>query len=344
MISEAAPRFPEQPVLCLGAAGLSPAERAALAEGLAAYDGNVAWQLSAFSDADAWVIAGSKVRVVSENTIAVHPGRPTENLVRLDLADATRPVMFAKPLPDALDAPCKFDLRDRAELASALRDMERWLKALRTKFALGRDVVRHGESLRHGVFHVFWKERLLAVLNFRTGQAGLAAFAAPEMIPEAVWKKRPPSAGELPPGFGYVPTRELAWIYVRHAAADLLPTRYKGCTIYYRGPARVPVNSLSDAQLLILRELAESPGTLRELHHRTALALTEIERSLAGLYYAGCITGTPTKAGALSKPSSASQMSSSQHALADILADGDARALQAPTRRDATVPAGLGPT
>lgn len=334
--------YPHRPTFKLGVVGLTAAERQAVQAFLPEHAGSVDWRLApTFGQADAWLVAGRQVRVLSPTTIAVYPATPTERLLRLDLPEANRPVAFTSPLPAGLEVACEVDLADRIQLGAALRRLEHWLTPLRARFALGRDVIRYGELLRHGVFHVFWKERLLAVLDFRNGQGAMASFMAPEMMATAEWRRRPGAANEAPPGFLPMSTRELGWTYVRHCEADLLPPAYRARTLFYRGPARVPIQWLDDAQLLLLRELAQQPGSLAELRQRTGLPAERAERALACLYYASCVTSTPAKAARQPQQPADRAAPASLPSLASELFEGDARFARARPARELTVPAGL---
>lgn len=52
---------------------------------------------------------------------------------------------------------------------------------------------------------------------------------------EAQWDKRPPGAGAAPGTFVPTSPARLAWAYVRRSDRDVLPTRYRAETIYFRG-------------------------------------------------------------------------------------------------------------
>jgi hypothetical protein len=54
----------EVPVMWLGLAGFGSHARGALADLARGYRGSVDWRLSAFVDADAWLIDGAKVQVL----------------------------------------------------------------------------------------------------------------------------------------------------------------------------------------------------------------------------------------------------------------------------------------
>lgn len=326
----------------LGLAGFSPSQREQMAALFSTHGSAGTWCLAPLSDADAWVLAGDKVRVLSESTIAIHAGMPYERTLRLSMADVQRPLAFSAPLPSGFEPACTIDLQATPQAISAVAQLEHLLAPMRTQFALGRAIQQHGERLRQGVFHLASHGRLLAVLNFRTGQAGLAPFARPDLVVDAEWHSRPPAAGEIPLGFQEVTTRQLTWVYVRHTAANLLPDHYRRCVLYYRGPARVPLAWMTDSQLLLQRELADAPGTLAELRQRTGIGTAQLERDLAGLYYASCITSAPKKAAGMVRGRTATS-GPADAAAPLLLGDSSLPDTSVRNRREGrTVPAALG--
>jgi hypothetical protein len=339
--------YHEVPVLWLGLAGFDPQGRAALSQIGRSYRGQVTWRFSAFVDADAWLINGSKVQVLESECIRVTPGLPTERSLRLSMRDVDRPVAFAAPLVEGFEPRCSFNLALPSTLHDTLTSLADWLKPRQGQFALGREIVRRGHALRHGVFHVMSGGRLLAVLNLLRGRVGVSAAITPDSLASATWSRMPPSAGEIPPGFVTTTVAQLSWTYVRHSDQKLLPLRYRNAPIYFRGAPKVPLRWVSDSQLLLIRELNAEPATMTELRQRTALPAEQIERDLTCLYFAGAITTTVSKATGAIK--AASEASSSGPEVADLMRateapDSQPERFQVPgglTRQYATVPAPL---
>lgn len=286
----------EHPILWIGATGFTAEEREFIQLVSERAAGPFSWRLCSFRDADAWLISGAKVRSVSPDIIRVAPGSPTECAIRLGVADVNRPISFATPLPDGLEAYSSFDLARPATLVRTLQQFSTWLQPLRLQFELGRVIVRNANALRHGVFHVLDGPRLLAVVNFRTGKAAIAPDVSSATAGDAQWVPRPVSAGQTPPGFVSSSVSQLSWMYVRHSAGQVLPDRYLAGPVYFRGPARVPVQWISDAQLLLLRELQAEPATLQDLRARTSMPMEQIQRDLACLFFAAAITSSPSRA------------------------------------------------
>jgi hypothetical protein len=150
--------------------------------------------------------------------------------------------------------------------------------------------------VRHEIFHLMHHGNLIAVLDFRKGNAGLAPTLHPAAVQEAEWHKRPTGAGSTPPGFIASSPAQLAWTYVRRSERDMLPHAYREQTIYFRRVPRVPSRLLGDTELVLLRALSIHPGTLADLTQRTGVAVARLNHALACLYYAGSITTTPSKA------------------------------------------------
>lgn len=287
----------ERPILWLGLAGFDADERALISNTAEGHRGPVQWRLSAFQDADAWLVKGTKVATADASTIRVSPGIPTERAIKLGLADVNRPISFSTPLPDAFEPLSSFDLRKAGTLARTLDHFAIWLTPRRVQFELGRLILSRGSTLRHRVFHLIGDSRLLAVANFRTGRVALAPDLEQYQVATAEWVGRPASAGDLPSAFVPTTVSQLSWTYVRHSEENILPTRYLGSPIYYRGVPKVPIQWISDSQLTLLRELHTEPATLMDLRVRTGMSLEQVRLDLACLFVACAITSSPAKAG-----------------------------------------------
>ena len=85
---------PEQPILWLGMSGFAPEQRPVLEESLTRSPGSPSWRTCAFGDADAWLVNGSKLRVMPDGNLKVAPGLPTERALNLNLSEVDRPVAF----------------------------------------------------------------------------------------------------------------------------------------------------------------------------------------------------------------------------------------------------------
>jgi hypothetical protein len=287
----------EQPILWMGLAGFVPQQVAALEAGLKRGRGLPTWRICRFGDADAWLVNGSKVRVLPGGDLRVLPGLPTEQSMRLNLDDVERPVAFALPFAsNDFEPRCAFDPQSQASVHQVLREFETSLRLARSQFVMGGQVLRLGSQLRHGIFHVSHEGKLLAVLDFRQGKAGICPGADPAQLHEAHWASRPISAGDIPTSFHATSPAQLIWAYVRRTDLDLLPPRYRAQTIYFRSAPRVPMAWLRDSQLMLLRELSLEPSAFHVLRERTGFGKADLHHDLTCLYYAGAITTTPAKA------------------------------------------------
>lgn len=287
----------EQPIFWLGLAGFAPDQRAALEAALIRAAAMPQWRVAPFREADAWFVNGAKCRVTPGGNLRVAPGAPNELSVSLDLDGVDRPVAFAEPLAAAdLQPRHRFDAASPPDVQRVLLQIDGWLRFARAQFALGRQVVQLGARLRHGIFHLANRGKLLAVLDFRHGQAALAPQLQPGELRDADWAKRPEGAGAVPSTFLTCSTSQLAWNYVRRTERDLLPPRYREVPVHYRGKPRVPLRWLRDSQLMLLKELASESATLADLCQRTGLPAEQVARDLACLYYALAVTTTPAKA------------------------------------------------
>jgi hypothetical protein len=295
--TEPTPRTPEVPRLWIGLAGFDADQRSAISKMLTRPSDLPRWAMSSFAGADAWLLNGARCRVEPSNAMLnVAPGLTTEKSIRLDLSDVDRPVAFATPVCDELKPRCTFDLRSKASVERVLLQFDVRLQLEHAQFELGAQVIRLGAALRHGIFHLMHRGNLLAVLDFRKGNAGLAPGLHPSDVPHAEWHKRPAGAADIPPGFVVSSPAQLAWTYVRRSDADMLPQQYREHTIYFRAVPRIPLRLIGDRQLLLLRELSIQPSTLAGLAERTAIAREQLAHALACLYYAGSITTTESKA------------------------------------------------
>lgn len=318
----------DEPILWAGLAGFTSAERARIAQLMQAREGP-RWRLAAFADADAWIVNGGRVRPMGEDAIQVLPAMPREAILKIHLADVTRPVAFATPLPMAFEPLCRFNAANDASIEQMLDRFDDWLQPLRAQFALGRQLALRTRLPRRGVVHVTRDGRLLATLDLRSGMAGLAPDLQPAALDGAHWERRPPSAGDPPSVFYGSTLAQLGWTYVRHSDARLLPPRYRYRTIYYRGAPRVPIEWLSDSQLQLLREVATGSCTIEVLRQRTGMAMEQVEKDLACLYAASAITTTLAKA-ARRLASGATESPSSLPATADILEPEDRQVVTEP--------------
>lgn len=287
----------EQPTLRLGLYGFDPEQRAKLEASVASANTPSRWRVCDFAHADAWWVNGAQVRLLDDGDLELAPGHAGETRLKLNMSQADRPIAFARPLSqEQFDPLYTFDPASSAGAHGTLLQFEIWLRMLRAQFALGKCVITRGAALRHTIHHLFHKSHLLAVLNFRTGQAALSPHLHPNDVQHAHWEKRPVGAGDAPPHFVGFSIGQLSWTYADRTDNNTLPERYLSSAIFYRHAPRVPPSWLRDSQLMLLRELIIGPGSLDSLCQRTGLPRDQSERDLACLFYAGAVTTTSMKA------------------------------------------------
>jgi hypothetical protein len=313
----------EQPILWLGVSGFAPQQRPVLEASLRRSVTSPIWRTCAFSDADAWMVNGRNVRVMTDGNLKVAPGLPTERALNLNPSEVDRPVAFALPLGSGDFEPrCTFDPASAPSIHGVLAKFEGWLRMLRAQFVLGAQLVEHGAELRRNVYHASHSGNLLAVLDLVEGRCAISQDAHPADLWEAQWDKRPDGARDMPPGFVPVTPAQLAWAYVRRTDRNLLPPRYRTAPIYYRHVPRVPVRWLHDSQLMLLRELSVEPATFEALRQRTGLPVKHLEHDLTCLYYATAITTTQSRAAKLLPGRRDSHPASSGPGLDSLLSNG----------------------
>ncbi len=281
----------------LGMAGFPSQQRAMLESSLARPGEMVHWRASAFGEADAWWVNGAQVSLLPGGNLRVAAALPHEPTLNLNLGEVDRPVAFAQPLAEQDFEPrCTFDPASPASVHAALLQFDSWLWLTRAQFVLGAQIVHRGSDLRGRVFQVSHAGRLLAVMDFDQGRAGLLPRVHPVDLWAATWDRRPTGARDLPEHFVRATPAQLTWTYVRRSERDLLPSRYRASKIYFRRVPGVPLRWLRDSQLLLLRELSVDAATVQALCRRTGMAQAAIEHDLTCLYYAGAITTTRAKA------------------------------------------------
>jgi hypothetical protein len=282
--------------LAVGLLGFDGAQASELASDIGRCGvGGVHWRTGLFRSADAWLVNGAQVRIEREDEIEVGCGDDAPP-VRLQLSNVDRPIAFATPLPSEFEPACTFDPDSFSSLTVALAKFASWLRPNLMLLQVADVLVHKYASLKRSqVYHLMADSRLVAVVDLK-GDVGVAPQTTSAHLASAVWQPRPVSAGFVPESFARRSTRLLMWEYAGHANHDVLPKRYRTCLLYLRHAPLLPQSVFSDSQLLVLRELARQPSTLRALCERAALPPPEIERALTALYLVGSITSNAQRA------------------------------------------------
>lgn len=286
----------ELPILRLGVAGFTAEQQDRAAAAVhAAPVGIASWIVVPFTQADAWWVSGARTVVMPDGTLRVGSGLPTGRPVQLDPAQTDRPIALALPLPQGagFEAAMAFDLDKRAQTSAVLGRFTAWLRPLIAQFSLASSIIDHYGALGGGAFHVMRGGTLLAVVDMR-GDVGVLPTAEPTDFEDALWRRVESAA--IPEQFARLSMSQLMWSFAMRTRRDVLPQHYRTGLLYFRRPPRLPQQMLSDAHLLLLRELASGCGTLQELQARTGLPEAHVARDLAALYLVGAITSNPKRA------------------------------------------------
>jgi hypothetical protein len=288
----------ELPVLRLGLAGFSAAQRARVDEVLlSASTGRVAWQLGEFTEADAWWVNGARTQMLADNTLRIASGVPTGRSISLNLQDVDRPVAFSTPLaPRNFEPALQFDLGSSDSLAQVLGKFEAWLQPLAAQFCLASHLLEHESALGSGIYHVTSGGALLAVVNLQGG-VGVLPTAGSLDFEDAIWTAHPAAVDGIPGNFVQASLSQLMWQYALRTSRDHLPRHYRLGLLYFRRPPRLPQRMLRDSHLLLMRELAVTPATYAELQHSTGFPDAQLAHDLAALYLVGAITANARRAG-----------------------------------------------
>ena len=286
----------ELPLLRIGMAGFSLEQQEMLGRTLAhASPGGLTWEFSKFGEADALWLNGGRTQVLSATTLRVASGVPGGRSVQINLPDVDRPLAFARPLPRNLQPELSFDIEDAASVSVVLGRLEAWLRPLIAQFCLASRVLEQETALGSGLYHVTSAGgTLIAVVDLR-GDAAVMPTATPLDFENAMWATRPRDIG-APAHFVRCSLSQLMWQYALRTARDVLPRRYRTERLYFRRPPRLAQRLLRDSHLLLLRELAEAPGTFAELQQRTGLVGVQLAHDLAALYLVGAITSNQKRA------------------------------------------------
>ena len=286
----------ELPVFRLGLAGFAAQQIAELDAMLRrSTPGRHVWHISQFVNADAWWLSGSRTQRLGDGIIRVLPAIPTERSLQLDLKEVDRPVGFSLPLPFAPpQSSYTFEPGSIPSIHAVLDKFEAWLQPVAAQFSLAARIIEQESVLSTGTYHVILNARLLAVVDMK-GDIGVFPSASPADFDDAMWVRQPDST-DIPDSFFRTTLSELMWQYAVRTTRDVLPKRYRTGALYFRRPPRLQQRLMSDAHMLLMRELSAAAGTFAGLQQRTGMAAAPMAKALAALYLVGTITSDPKRA------------------------------------------------
>jgi hypothetical protein len=305
----------EVPVLRLGLAGYSEAQEKTAADAARGAAGaRCTWELSPFSEADAWWLDGSRTMLLPNQHLRVQPAQPSSRSVQLALADVDRPVAFSLPLAaPGFNPAVTFQLNERTEATRVLQQFASWMQPTVAQFALATSIADHQPTLGSGSWEVLRGSDLLAVVDLKLG-AGVLPGATSADFAAASWCIRDHGDVIIPTHFSRVSVSQLMWQYAQRTERDLLPAHYRAQPLYFRRPPRLAQRFQRDAHLLVMRELVAQPGlTFGDLQQSTGLNDTALARCLSALYVVGSITSNPRRANLPSSRPPGSGGDSQQH-------------------------------
>lgn len=336
----------EFPLLRLGVAGFSTAERDELSAGVyLASSGS--WEIGEFASADAWWLNGARIQLLPDNIVRVAAGESGARSLHLALQDVDRPLAFAQPLAvRSLEPLCTFQAGSAPSMAAVLERFDAGLAPVMAQFCLASSILEQETVLGPGIHHVVANGELIAVVNLR-GETGVLPTAGPVDFEEAMWQRIPSLAGAIPEHFVRCSLSYLMWQYALRTGRDILPKRYRSSLIHFRRPPRLPHRLMTDSHLLLLRELSARCGNFAGLQQRTGMDAVALARDLAALYFVGAITTSPRRAAEL--PSRRAGEPDSGHSQQHSIPSGMGGETPAPVPRifprppDLTVPAPMSP-
>ena len=294
----------DKPTLRLGMLGFSDSQRAHVRRAieLVLHDA-LQWKLGDFEQADARVVCGANTRLdrctqnMAEASLQVLAASKGEKSMMLSLRSMSRPIAFSLPLHDPnIEPGLTCDVSSPASIHLLLTQFEKCLSTRLAQFTLGKHLTQREPELKATAYHILHASKLIAVVDLLSFQIGLLPDADPQEFENAVWKKRPVEAADIPHHFFPTNVVKVRWIYAQHTRRDLLPGRYRHKYIYFRQPPKISASWLTDAQLKILHKLIERPLNLLQLVHHLGVRHEDAARDLACLYFAAGVTTTASKA------------------------------------------------
>jgi hypothetical protein len=258
---------------------------------------NLQWERWPFMEADALWVNGARAQHMRDSLVRVPSTDPAKKATVLNLKEMDRPAAFTLPLGDAaFRPPLAFDPHKAAEVAEVFNQFEAALLPTVVDLTLAAQIAQRRHELLSPTYHLSISGHLVAVVNV-TGAIGIDATLTPHELMHADWSGVPGAAGEYPTHFRRASLPVVMWQYAMRNTGELLPSRYRRGTIYWRRMPTVPSRYIREEHLLVIAELSCGPQDIAQLVASTGLSETVVEQALAALYFGGSLTADPRKAG-----------------------------------------------
>ncbi|HUR88275.1 MAG TPA: hypothetical protein VMZ74_04235 [Ramlibacter sp.] len=283
------------PVMRMGLVGF--ADERQLRNLLATRNRNLQWERWPFIDADALWINGENAQPLRGNMVRVPSVEAGKQAIVLNLKEIDRPTAFTLPIGNGyFTPPLAFDPHKVEQVADVLNQFEAELLDVAVDLTLAAEISRRRHELASPSYHLTVQGRLVAVFSV-TGEIGLAQQLSPYELAHAEWAGRPAAGADVPGHFRHTSMAQVMWNYVMRNVDDLLPSRYREGTMYWRRMPAVPTKWVREEHMMLISVLSTGPQTVQSLVDQTGFSEATVGQTLAALYFGGSLTTDPRKAG-----------------------------------------------
>jgi hypothetical protein len=258
---------------------------------------NLQWERWPFMEADALWINGSDAQATRGNMVRIPSAEPGKPAIIMNLKEIDRPMAFTMPFSDGyFTPPLAFDPHKVDQVADVFNQFEALLLDTAVDLTLAAEIAARRHELASPCYHLQAHGKLVATVSV-SGEIGVAPTATPHEIAEADWATRPEAARGMPSHFRPTSISHVMWNYVTRHGGELLPSRYRSASIYWRRMPTVPQRLVREEHLLAISALTTGPQTIASLMTATGLSEAAVTQALAALYFGGSLTTDPSKAG-----------------------------------------------
>ncbi|MEJ6021717.1 hypothetical protein [Ramlibacter sp. PS4R-6] len=258
---------------------------------------NLQWERWPFMEADALWINGENAQPQRGNMVRIPSAEPGKPATLMNLKEMDRPTAFTLPFNNGyFTPPLAFDPHKVDQVADVFNQFEAQLLDTAVDLTLASAIADRRHDLASPYYHLNAHGKLVAIVGV-TGDLGFAPDATPHEVAEADWAARPPAASTVPSHFRRTTIAHVMWNYVMRNGGELLPSRYRTATIYWRRMPNVPQRMVREEHLLLISALSTGPHTIESLVATTGLSEAAVSQALAALYFGGSLTTDPAKAG-----------------------------------------------